>query len=315
MKSLTVQQLQCFDAVIAEGSYQAAAIRLGRTHPTVFTAIKNLEAQLGVALFDRTGYRASPTEAGRALHTRVRSVLAELNVLCDRAARLAAGEETSLTVIVGDLCPLPPTLGLLRRFFEGSPVTQLDLRFEALGGPAERLSDGSADLILHYIDKTDPNLEFIDLLEVRPIPVVADGFLRFPITRSITPDQIAHLRPVRDRRQCQAGPLPELSSGGRRAPLDGQRSVDARADQRAPHKDCNGVRLSCSRHVDHRGPPSQRSGQSPRLTCLTRGAATRTKRGTTPRPTETVLRLITVGPERFRNLPRLLTPRCRFVRR
>ena len=54
MKSLTVQQLQCFDAVIAEGSYQAAAIRLGRTHPTVFTAIKNLEAQVGVALFDRT---------------------------------------------------------------------------------------------------------------------------------------------------------------------------------------------------------------------------------------------------------------------
>jgi len=190
MKSLTVQQLQCFDAVIAEGSYQAAAIRLGRTHPTVFTAIKNLEAQLGVALFDRTGYRASPTEAGRALHTRVRSVLAELNVLCDRAARLAAGEETSLTVIVGDLCPLPPTLGLLRRFFESSPATQLDLRFEALGGPAERLSDGSADLILHYIDKTDPNLEFIDLLEVRLIPVVADGFLRFPITRSITPDQM-----------------------------------------------------------------------------------------------------------------------------
>ena len=233
MKSLTVQQLQCFDAVIAEGSYQAAAIRLGRTHPTIFTAIKNLEAQLGVALFDRTGYRASPTEAGRALHTRVRSVLAELNVLCDRAARLAAGEETSLTVIVGDLCPLPPTLGLLRRFFEGSPVTQLDLRFEALGGPAERLSDGSADLILHYIDKTDPNLEFIDLLEVRLIPVVADGFLRFPITRSITPDQIAHLRPVRDRRQCQAGPLPELSSGGRRAPLDSQRSVDEEGAHRA----------------------------------------------------------------------------------
>jgi len=51
-----------------------------------------------------------------------------------------------------------------------------------------------------------------------------------------------------------------------------------RADQRAPHKDCNGVRLSSRRHVGHRGPPSQRSGQSPRLTCLTRGAATRKKR-------------------------------------
>jgi DNA-binding transcriptional LysR family regulator len=190
MNSPTVQQLQCFDAVITEGSYQGAAMRLGRTHPTVFTAIKNLEAQLGVALFDRTTYRASLTEAGHALHTSARSVLAELNGLCDRAARLAAGEETSLTVIVGDLCPLPPTLGLLRRFFESSPATQLDLHFEALGGPAERLSEGSADLILHYVDKTDPNLEFIDVLEVRLIPVVADGFLHFPITDSITPEQM-----------------------------------------------------------------------------------------------------------------------------
>ena len=190
MKSLTVQQLQCFNTVIAEGSYERAAVRLGRTHPTVFAAIKNLEAQLGVALFDRTGYRASLTEAGRALHTSVRSVLAELRTLCDRADRLAAGEESSLTVIVGDLCPLPQTLGLLRRFFENSPATQLDLHFEALGGPAERLADGSADLILHYIDKTDPNLEFIDMLEVRLLPVVADGFLRFPITNSITPEQM-----------------------------------------------------------------------------------------------------------------------------
>src|SRR5262249_10475729 len=86
----------------------------------------------------------------------------------------------------------------------------------------------------------------------------------------------------------------------------------ARANQRAPHKDCNGVRLSRNRHVEHRGPPSQRSGQSPRLTCLTRGAATRKKTGTTPRPTETIPRLIPVSPERFRKPPRLLTPRCRL---
>ena len=40
MDGLTIHQLQCFDAVVSEGSFQAAATKLHRTHPTVFTAIK-----------------------------------------------------------------------------------------------------------------------------------------------------------------------------------------------------------------------------------------------------------------------------------
>ena len=67
MNGLTIQQFLCFDAVITEGGFQAAADKLGRSHPSVFTAIKNLEAQLGVALFDREGYRVTLTEAGRVL--------------------------------------------------------------------------------------------------------------------------------------------------------------------------------------------------------------------------------------------------------
>ena len=48
MDGLTLHQLRCFDAVVAEGSFQAAAARLGRTHPTIFTAVKNLEGQIGL---------------------------------------------------------------------------------------------------------------------------------------------------------------------------------------------------------------------------------------------------------------------------
>ena len=66
MDGLTLQQLVCFDAVVVEGSFQAAADKLHRAHPTVFTAVKNLEAQLGLGLFNRDGYRVSLTEAGRS---------------------------------------------------------------------------------------------------------------------------------------------------------------------------------------------------------------------------------------------------------
>jgi DNA-binding transcriptional LysR family regulator len=196
MDGLTLHQLLCFDAVVREGSFQAAAAKLHRTHPSVFTAIKNLEAQLGLSLLDRNAYRVVPTEAGRSFHARTRVFLDELDHLRNHAAQLAMGEETKLQIVIGDLCPLPEMLGLLRRFFDASPATRLHLHFEAISGPWERLLDGEADLILHHVDKSDPRLELIDLCAVRVIPVVAPGFLAFPVTDAIAPEQ------MRDHVQC-----------------------------------------------------------------------------------------------------------------
>src|ERR1700730_13796636 len=107
MDGLTLHQLLCFDAVVREGSFQAAAAKLHRTHPSVFSAIKNLEAQLGLSLLDRNAYRVAPTAAGRSFHARTRVFLDELSHLRNHAAQLAMGEETELRVVIGDLCPLP----------------------------------------------------------------------------------------------------------------------------------------------------------------------------------------------------------------
>jgi DNA-binding transcriptional LysR family regulator len=196
MLDVTIHQLLCFDAVVSEGSFQAAADKLLRTQPSVSLAVKNLEAQLRLSLLDRTGYRVGLTEAGRSFHARTRLFLQDLRALKVHAAQLASGEESELRVVIGDLCPLPQTLALLRRFFDACPSTRLHLHFEAISGPWERLLDGDADLILHHIDKADPRLEFVDLFPVRLVPVVAPGFLRFPVSRSITPQQL------RDYAQC-----------------------------------------------------------------------------------------------------------------
>src|SRR5690349_8346516 len=193
---VTLHQLECFDAIVSEGTFQAAAQKLRRSQPSISTAVKNLEDQLGLRLLDRSGYRVALTEAGRSFHQRARVFLHDLQGLKNHAAQLALGEESKLSVVIGDLCPLPQTLALLRRFFDGCPRTRLHLHFEAIAGPWERLLDEDADVILHHVDKSDVRLEFIDFLEVALIPVVAPGFLRFPISRSITPEQ------MRDYVQC-----------------------------------------------------------------------------------------------------------------
>jgi len=215
IEGLTLHQLQCFDAVVCEGGFQAAADKLLRTQPTVFAAVKNLEAQLGLVLLDRSGYRVALTEAGRAFHERARVFLGDLRALQNHARQLAMGEESELRVVIGDLCPMPPVLALLREFFDQHPATRLHLHVEAIAGPWERLFDGEADLIIHHIDKADARLEFIDLCAVRLVPVVAPGFLDLPASRQVTPQQLrGHVQCViRDTARRASGPSYYLIEG------------------------------------------------------------------------------------------------------
>lgn len=196
MNAFTLHDLQCFDAVVRAGGFQAAAAALHRSHPAVFAAVAKLERQLGLALLDRGGYRVRPTEAGRSFHRRAQALLRELEGLHAHAAQLAMGQESELRVVIGDLCPRPATLALLGRYFAGCPVTRLDLHYEAVTGPWERLFDDQADLIVHRVDKSDPRIEWIDLCKVALVPVVAPGFLPFAPTRGLAPDQL------RDCTQC-----------------------------------------------------------------------------------------------------------------
>lgn len=190
MAEFTLHDLQCFDAVVCAGGFQAAAAQLHRSHPAVFAAVAKLERQLDLRLLDRSGYRVAPTAAGRSFLRRAQALLREADGLQRHATQLAMGEESELRVVVGDLCPLPATLGLLGRFFAGRPTTRLHLHFEAVSGPRERLLDGEADLILHPIDKTDPQLEWVDLCKVPLVPVAAPGLLPASNPRSLGPEQL-----------------------------------------------------------------------------------------------------------------------------
>ncbi|TQM36606.1 LysR family transcriptional regulator [Pseudonocardia cypriaca] len=190
MSSFTLHELQCFDAVVSDGGFQAAAERLHRSHPSVFAAVAKLEHHLGLDLFDRSGYRVRLTEAGLAFHRKVRLLLHEAEELQTYASQLAMGQEAELRVVLGDLCPLPPVLALLSRFFARCPQTRLHLQFEAVTGPWERLLEDEADLIVHRVPKSDVRMEWIDLGRVAMVPVAAPGFLPFDPTTDLTPQRM-----------------------------------------------------------------------------------------------------------------------------
>jgi DNA-binding transcriptional LysR family regulator len=193
MNPFTLHDLQCFDAVVKAGGFQAAAQVMNRSHPAVFAAVAKLERQLGVALLDRGGYRAQPTAAGRSFHRRAQALLRELESLHAHATQLAMGAESDLRVVIGDMCPVPQTLGLLSGFFAQHPSTRLHLHFEAVTGPWERLFNDEADLIFHRVDKHDARIEWLDLCPVPFVPVAAPGFLPFRASRAVRPEQLREL--------------------------------------------------------------------------------------------------------------------------
>ena len=95
---MTLQQLTYFLAAAEHGSFTAAADVLRLARPSVSEQIAHLEAELGVALFVRTGRRLELTDAGRLLRPEAERTLAAAGEAADvvQRARTLTGGTASL---------------------------------------------------------------------------------------------------------------------------------------------------------------------------------------------------------------------------
>ena len=110
-----------FLSVLDRGSFSAAARSLGRVPSAVSLVISQLEAELGLALFDRSGREARPLDAALALEPRARHLASQLRQLEADALSLYHGLERRLRLaIVPELVPGPGPRGW-RRWHASSP--------------------------------------------------------------------------------------------------------------------------------------------------------------------------------------------------
>ncbi|SOY85409.1 LysR family transcriptional regulator [Cupriavidus taiwanensis] len=112
---MEVRQLEAFAAVVTTGSVTAAGRLLGRSQPAITRLIQELEAELGFALFTRSGPRVSPTEQGFLLYDEVEQTLAGMQRIRTRAAALARGDGRPLRIAATPALAaglLPPALAL-----------------------------------------------------------------------------------------------------------------------------------------------------------------------------------------------------------
>ncbi|MDB5394182.1 MAG: transcriptional regulator LysR family [Rhodospirillales bacterium] len=146
LDGLSLDQLRTFIAAAEEGSFSAAGRRLGRAQSVVSHTIANLEDQLEVLLFDRSGRYPRLTDQGRILLGDARAVAGGIDSLKARAKSMAGGVEHELSVVMDVMFPMAVVTKLAGSFSQAFPATPLRLYVEALGGVAKALLDGRCDL-------------------------------------------------------------------------------------------------------------------------------------------------------------------------
>ena len=89
--AMEIRQLEAFAAVMTSGSVTGAARLLDRSQPAITRLVQELEAEIGYALFVRSGPRVTPTEQAYLLYGDVERALGGLRHIRARAADIARG--------------------------------------------------------------------------------------------------------------------------------------------------------------------------------------------------------------------------------
>lgn len=130
----TFDQLRIFLTIVETGSFAGAGRRLNRAVSVISYGIANLEAQLGVTLFEREGTRRPQlTVAGRALLADARTIAAGVDGLRAKVKGLLDGLEAEVDLAVDVMLPSARLGQVLRAFAVEFPTVQLRLHVEALG--------------------------------------------------------------------------------------------------------------------------------------------------------------------------------------
>ncbi|WP_137390997.1 LysR family transcriptional regulator [Rhodoligotrophos defluvii] len=145
MQRVTLRQIESFIAVAETGNFSRASRRLGIAQPALSLAIKELEAELGLRLFDRTTRKVQLTEAGSEFFASAAPIMESLQLALANMSNLAQLRRGRIKVAAPPLLAsaiLPLALAKFRREHPGITVEVLDVD---TGKIVESVTAGTVD--------------------------------------------------------------------------------------------------------------------------------------------------------------------------
>lgn len=143
--SLTIRQLQHFNAVAQIGSFTRAAERLKIAQPALSLSIRELEAELRVRLFDRTTRRVELTDAGRNFLQATERLTADLDNAVRNVRDLSERKHGRVVLAAPPLLAAmiaPSAIAEYKKKFAGIEIHLIEAQSDAI---VEKVRSGEAD--------------------------------------------------------------------------------------------------------------------------------------------------------------------------
>ena len=148
---MELRHLRYFRAIGREEHFGRAATTLRVAQPALTRQIRDLEAELGVELFERLPRGVRLSQAGQVFLADVEQILAQVDRAADRAKLLGSGHLGTIRVGLSEIIAQHDFIsrGLLH-FRESEPGVALDLRSMGSLAQIEALRDGALDAGILY---------------------------------------------------------------------------------------------------------------------------------------------------------------------
>lgn len=179
---MELRHLRYFIAVAEEENVTRAAARLHVSQPPLTRQIRDLEDELGFALFVRRGKSLRLTEAGRTFAEECRAVLARLNSGIAAARAVATGKRGELNVGYAPSPSIAVLPGALRRFERHYPGVRVNLYDRS----TPHMLEGLRERRLHVALMMEPPkaaLTGIHFEPLRTLPMVVATARTHPFAR------------------------------------------------------------------------------------------------------------------------------------
>jgi DNA-binding transcriptional LysR family regulator len=174
LDAVTLDQLRTFIAAVDEGSFSAAGRKLRRAQSVVSQSLANLEAQLGLKLFDRSARYPRLTEEGRSLLPEARAVADNIDSFKASAHAMREGLEPELAVAVDVMYPMDCLTRAATHSRKAYPHTPLRLYVEAMGGVIQPVLDRLCSIgIIGSLPLVTEELQSEPLADVAFVTVVS----------------------------------------------------------------------------------------------------------------------------------------------
>lgn len=160
---ITLDQARALDALATHGTFQGAAAAMHKVHTAVLYSLKGLEAQTGLTLLDRRGYRTKLTPAGEKILGHCRALLAAERELLRASEEIRSGWEPSLRVVFDGVFPAAPILHVLRELKRERAPTRVEVSSDFLSGVEDRFVREEADLMISVLPPRMTGLEVLKL--------------------------------------------------------------------------------------------------------------------------------------------------------